>query len=213
MPGVSRLERRLPRRSRRLAATLTVIASALAGSSLGAAPCTEEEHNRWATACAWAVEAAGLEGVPVRTDPWRDLEPTDVLFETEGDLAREWVAACDQTLAEPERIPQSSQELLSRLGWPSVASICTRESNLSWFEACVADAQRLVGRTRAQLMESFGPEGGLSTWSERTFIHRRCGILKVRVRFTAKDGRDPTSESAEDVVVDSSAYVGSFVAD
>lgn len=202
-------------RNRPILFVLIAIASVLAGSSFGAKPCSDKEHNRWATACAWAVEDAELEEAPDSTDPWSNTKSTDILFETTGDLATEWVAACYQVLAEPERIPETSQELLSRLGWPAVGSSCTRESNLLWFQECVADAEpeRLLGITRAKLLESFGTEGGISTNSVRTYIHRKCDVLKVRVRFTAIDGSAPKSVSDDDIVVEVEAYVGSFVAD
>lgn len=39
------------------------------------------------------------------------------------------------------------------------------------------------GMTRAQLLRIFTVEGGISTITHRTFVHRRCGYIKVDVEF------------------------------
>ena len=40
-----------------------------------------------------------------------------------------------------------------------------------------------VGTTRAELLKVFTTEGGLSTATHRTFVHRRCPYIKVDVVF------------------------------
>jgi hypothetical protein len=40
------------------------------------------------------------------------------------------------------------------------------------------------GTTRAELLKVFTTEGGLSTATHRTFVHRRCPYIKVDVEFT-----------------------------
>ena len=41
-----------------------------------------------------------------------------------------------------------------------------------------------VGATRSELLKIFTEEGGLSTATRRTFVHRRCAYIKVDVEFT-----------------------------
>jgi hypothetical protein len=40
------------------------------------------------------------------------------------------------------------------------------------------------GTTRAELLKVFTTEGGLSTATHRSFVHRRCPYIKVDVEFT-----------------------------
>lgn len=37
--------------------------------------------------------------------------------------------------------------------------------------------------TRAELMENFGGEGGLSSASDRTYVSKRCPYVKIDVKF------------------------------
>ncbi|WP_395748471.1 hypothetical protein [Prosthecobacter sp.] len=43
------------------------------------------------------------------------------------------------------------------------------------------------GVTRRELLKVFTTEGGLSTATQRTFIHRQCPIIKVDVEFKLSD--------------------------
>jgi hypothetical protein len=43
------------------------------------------------------------------------------------------------------------------------------------------------GATRAELLAVFTTEGGLSTATHRTFVHRRCPYVKVDVEFTPSE--------------------------
>jgi len=40
-----------------------------------------------------------------------------------------------------------------------------------------------LGTTRAELLQVFATEGGLSTAQHRTFVHRRCPFIKIDVDF------------------------------
>jgi hypothetical protein len=43
------------------------------------------------------------------------------------------------------------------------------------------------GTTREGLLKVFTTEGGISTATHRTFVHRRCPYIKVDVEFTLTD--------------------------
>ncbi|MDB6024966.1 MAG: hypothetical protein JWM68_1189 [Verrucomicrobiales bacterium] len=43
------------------------------------------------------------------------------------------------------------------------------------------------GKTREDLLKVFTTEGGLSTSTQRTFVHRECPYIKVEVEFTLSD--------------------------
>src|SRR6266550_4110630 len=46
-----------------------------------------------------------------------------------------------------------------------------------------------AGTTRTELLKVFTTEGGLSTATHRTFVHRRCPYIKVDVDFTLSDAK------------------------
>jgi len=65
-----------------------------------------------------------------------------------------------------------------------------------------------VGMTRTQLLALFNIEGGIFTGLRRTFVYRRCPIIKVDVEFEAfgrpsrdVEGRVTLVESGQDVIV------------
>ena len=57
------------------------------------------------------------------------------------------------------------------------------------------------GATRAELLKVFTTQGGLSTATHRTFVHRRCPYIKVDVEFTSSEPRQkPLEERPTDTV-------------
>ena len=59
------------------------------------------------------------------------------------------------------------------------------------------------GMTRAELYKVFGPEGGISTAKNRTFVYHGCGYIKVDVTFTlSKPDQDILDERPTDVISD-----------
>ena len=50
------------------------------------------------------------------------------------------------------------------------------------------------GTTRADLLKVFTTEGGLSTATHRTFVHRRCPYIKVDVEFTPSESKQKLLE-------------------
>ena len=59
------------------------------------------------------------------------------------------------------------------------------------------------GMTRAELYKVFGPEGGISTAKNRTFVYHGCGYIKVDVTFTlSKPDQYILDERPTDVISD-----------
>jgi hypothetical protein len=57
------------------------------------------------------------------------------------------------------------------------------------------------GATRAELLKVFTTEGGLSTATRRTFVHRRCPYIKVHVEFTPSESKQkPLEERPADTI-------------
>ena len=50
------------------------------------------------------------------------------------------------------------------------------------------------GMTRAQLLEVFDTEGGLSTARDRTFVYRRCWLVKIDIHFTLSEPKQSVVE-------------------
>ena len=50
------------------------------------------------------------------------------------------------------------------------------------------------GTTRAELLKVFTTEGGLSTATQRNFVHRRCPYIKVDVEFVPSDPKQNALE-------------------
>jgi hypothetical protein len=198
--------------TRRGLVTALVTALALVLSSAHvraeASACNEETLNAWALGCAWAVRAARIAELPLSDDPWQRISPP--FFETHGDLVSEWLSACHELTAERERIPEASREMLERLKWPESGATCTHEEELAWLRGCYEDAESMRLRTRRDLYSKFEKEGGISTPSHRTFIHHRCQMLKVVVRFESSTGSMPETESLDDVVIEIVPEIGVF---
>ncbi len=57
-----------------------------------------------------------------------------------------------------------------------------------------------AGMTRADLMKIFDTEGGISSPTRRTFVHRRCPFIKVDVQFTLAEKVDLPEERPSDKI-------------
>jgi hypothetical protein len=57
------------------------------------------------------------------------------------------------------------------------------------------------GTTRAELLNTFTTEGGLSTATQRTYVHRRCPYIKLDVEFSLSEaGQSATDEQPTDTI-------------
>lgn len=69
-----------------------------------------------------------------------------------------------------------------------------------WIAGVLKATQSIkVGMTRSDLTKVFTTEGGLSTTSQRTYVHRQCPYIKVDVKFAAssRDEELPTDKIVE----------------
>ncbi len=77
-----------------------------------------------------------------------------------------------------------------------------------WIAHSLKEIQTVkVGMTRADLLKVFTTEGGLSTGLNRTYVYRKCQLIKVDVEFEPvgrpardADGRVTLIEANEDVI-------------
>ncbi|MGB6194357.1 MAG: hypothetical protein WBF42_17965 [Terracidiphilus sp.] len=75
--------------------------------------------------------------------------------------------------------------------------------NLQWVGQILEEMQSIKpGMTRADLLNVFTTEGGLSTEFERTYVSRRCGYFKVDVTFKPVGRDDKDSEGRATLVED-----------
>lgn len=59
-----------------------------------------------------------------------------------------------------------------------------RWEHARWIEKVLKHIETVkVGMTRQDLLKVFTTEGGLSTRTHRTFVHKECGYIKVDVEF------------------------------
>ena len=179
--------------------------------AFGAGRCDEAAQNRWLTTCAWALDDVRRVETPYPAGPG---ERTDVLFKAQSNLSDQFVDFCYRLSAELDRVPQehgtSLRTSLRFHGWPLPDDPCTRDAHLRWLRACEGDALALPGLTRAGLLNNFIEDGGLSTYEDRTYFHRRCGYLKVDVHFSLTHEQ---AESPDDVIESGSPYFGCQVFD
>ncbi len=60
------------------------------------------------------------------------------------------------------------------------------EENTKWISDSLREMKTIeVGKTRADLLEVFTTEGGISTGLRRTYVYRKCPYIKVDVEFEA----------------------------
>jgi hypothetical protein len=156
----------------------------------GADGCSEGAQYGWLSSCGWAL--LGVRRAE-RSKP-KDAGEPDVLFQAQAELSSEFVEACSKLVAEPERLPDKPTVPLE----PLLADPCTRDEHLQWLQSYEKDALALPGHTRAELLATFYQDGGFSSgFSEGTYIHHHCGLLKVDVHFSLTD---EGAESPDDVI-------------
>lgn len=69
------------------------------------------------------------------------------------------------------------------------------------------------GMKRKDLFSVFTEEGGLSTFTQRTYVYKSCPYIKVDVQFTQVDPGN-ANENPEDVIVEiSKPYLGWSIGD
>jgi hypothetical protein len=56
------------------------------------------------------------------------------------------------------------------------------------------------GMTRADVLENFKTEGGLSTRKWNHYVYKRCPLIKVDVTFVVAPGADEAKESSTDKI-------------
>jgi hypothetical protein len=172
--------------------------------------CADVHHNEWLSACAFALYAVDrLEHPAPDSDPWKVL--SRFVFEADEHLAEQFSSACDHLMEEPWRLSERDRPWLIRSGWPPVKRICSRAQHIEWLRACEADAKSLVGQPRRQLLVFFREEGGLSTRTQRSYVHRRCAALKVLATFLPAGDAGEWGESADDLVDKAVLYIDPFV--
>jgi hypothetical protein len=77
------------------------------------------------------------------------------------------------------------------------------ERHTAWITASLLEMKSIKqGMTRAQLLEAFREEGGLSTRRERRYAYRDCPYIKVDVKFNpaAETPADKTTEDPRDTI-------------
>jgi|ERR1700674_786489 len=172
-------------------------------------PCGNTQQQEWLSACAFALVAVDRrEHPPPSTDPWKILSGTT--FESAEPLADHFVAACEGLMREPWRLVERDRPWLARSGWPPIQSACTRAQHHEWLSACEADVKAIEGRTRRELLAVFAEEGGLSTRTKRTYVHRRCVALKVQASFRPVGDALEWGESPADIVSRATAFIDPF---
>ena len=90
----------------------------------------------------------------------------------------------------------------------SIQSLPEAQEQAAWVAQSLKEMQTVkAGMTRADLLKVFTTEGGLSTGLNRTFVYRKCRLIKVDVEFEpigrpARDakGRVTLIEANEDVI-------------
>jgi hypothetical protein len=84
-----------------------------------------------------------------------------------------------------------------------------KQSHCEWLANLLTEASTVkVGDTRSSLLEVFTTEGGLSTREQRTYVLRKCSLIKVDVEFRPvsnqqldTNDRPSFTESGDDVIV------------
>ena len=64
-----------------------------------------------------------------------------------------------------------------------------------------------AGTIRTELLKIFTTEGGLSTATHRTFVHRRCPYIKVEVDFSLSDPKQKDERPTDTVSKISKPYL------
>ena len=69
------------------------------------------------------------------------------------------------------------------------------------------------GTTRDALLKVFTTEGGISTATHRTFVHRRCPCIKVDVEFKLTDTKQRDERPADTISKISRPYLAWSIVD
>jgi hypothetical protein len=157
------------------------------GAAEPASRCTDASHQAWLSACFAATGS--------RNPPDWPLDLPASGYYPDSDLVRELASDCHA------RTAQSSGSLDG----------CDWQSHVDWLDRCVAELHAVVGSSRSALLKVVKEEGGISTYAQRDYQHRRCFPLKVEVTFSVD--ASATAESPDDVVNKVVPYIGWFVAD
>jgi hypothetical protein len=130
------------------------------------------------------------------------------LFVGENLLAERFIDACFSLLARSPEVEASERAWLTHIGWPPTAP-CSEHALKVWLNQCVDDAKILKrGASRGRLLETFGGEGGIVWRDSRTFVHRRCEVLKLDATFRWAGSPLDGEERLGDEVEESSYYIG-----
>ena len=88
------------------------------------------------------------------------------------------------------------------LGGPSRAGSTPDKDLTKQISDILTECKKITpGTTRVELLKVFTAEGGLSTATHRTFVHRRCPYIKVDVEFTLSESKQkPLEERPADTV-------------
>jgi hypothetical protein len=82
---------------------------------------------------------------------------------------------------------------------PLPTSTAYDSAQARWIGASLKEMQSIkVGMTRGDLLKVFMEEGGLSTRTQRRYVYRRCGYIKVDVEFAPVGNPDSHDESPAD---------------
>lgn len=192
----------------------TVSAEPLGSGVVNRSCSADESKNEWLLACAWAVREDRSREVPDPSqprDPWSILENSNKVFMADDHLADRFVDRC-VALGKADPSPGEGD-------WPKLASFqglsrsagCDAGALKAWLAKCVAEAESLApGGRRSELLERFRVEGGIYHPCDRTFLHRRCEMLKIEVTFRCLEGDWDAEEEPEDEVETVEPYIGFF---
>ena len=86
---------------------------------------------------------------------------------------------------------------------PALSRNAVKEGHIAWVVQVLRRVQTIKpGMTRAQLLNVFTTEGGLSIGLERTFVSRDCHYFKVNVAFHVIGRRERDDEGRVTLVED-----------
>jgi hypothetical protein len=83
----------------------------------------------------------------------------------------------------------------------STADTASDRNLIAQIDDIIRECQKIKpGMTRADLLEVFGTEGGLSNATAREFVYRHCSYIKVLVHFTLSPGQSVIEERPTDTI-------------
>jgi hypothetical protein len=59
-----------------------------------------------------------------------------------------------------------------------------------------------VGMRRRELLTVFETEGGISTRTQRQYVYKKCGYIKVKIKFEPDTKEDKFAESPNDKIIE-----------